>query len=214
MATKTKPQQLARPHKQLRLVASKPNVDITVDMGDGAATPSAGYAGWEEVPRVKRRAMTAFKGLPAFQQDVPIFIDGFAEDRSIERQVEAVLSLGAAVVFTALGPIWNSGGRFVFGDEPEFTEQIRASDETLVRVRLVLKLMEYVAPNVAGEKAKPKVSLGNAVPLEFTVHDGADTLVKIAFRIYHDKTRWKEIGQKNGISDPYRKLPMGRKLAL
>lgn len=205
--------QLSHPHRRLRLVAAKPNVDITVDMGDGPATPTGGFAGWEEVARVQRRAMTAFEGLPAKTQDVPILIDGYREDRSVERQVEAVLSLGGAVVFTAVGPIFGSGGRFVFGDEPEFTEQIRASDETLLRARIVLKLMGYVPAAAAGEKPRPHIALGEAVPLEYTVRQG-DTLVKIAYAQYHDRSRWKEIGEKNGIQDPHKKLKPGTVLVL
>ena len=205
---------LARPHKQLRLIAAKPNVDITVDMGDGPATPTAGYAGWEEVPRIKRRALTAFNGLPAFQQDVPILIDGFGEGRDVERQVEAVLSLGAAVIFTAEGPIYHSGAKFVFGAEPEFTEQVRDTDETLLRVRMVLKLMGKGSLEGTGAKRETPSEGSKGFPLEYVVTAGADTLHKIAALLYQEPSKWKELGEKNGISDPYKKLKVGRRLTL
>lgn len=215
VAPKTESPQLASSHPQLRLRAAKAEVDVTVDMGDGPATPTGGFAGWEEVARVGRRAMTAFNGLPAFAQDVPILIDGYREGRSVERQLQAVLALGGAVVFTAVGPIHRSGGRFVFGDEPEFTEQVRAEGTTaLIRVRMVLKLTEYVPAAVVGEKKKPHVALGEAIPLEYTVRQG-DTLVNIAGRLYPgEAARWKQIGEKNGISDPHKKLKPGMELIL
>lgn len=209
---KTKP--LAHAHKKLRLVAAHPAVDIQVPMGDGPATPTAGYAGWEEVQRIERRSLTSFQGLPAFQQDVPIMLDGWAEDRSIERQLEEVEKLAGNVVFRAIGPIFRSGSRFVFGDEPEYGEMIRASDETLLRVRMTLKLMEYVAPNLAGRKPKPKHGLDMGVPLEYTVHGGDRTLAKIAYDLYHDRSRAIVIGRLNGITDVHKKLKIGRKLKL
>lgn len=206
--------QLAHAHRQLRLVASSPAVDVEVPMGDGPATPTAGYAGWEEVQRIERRAMTSFQGLPTFQQDVPIMLDGWREDRSIERKLEEIEQLGGNVVFRAIGPIFRSGSRFVFGDEPEYGEMIRASDETLLRVRMTLKLMEYVAPNLAGKKPKGKAAVGAGVPLEYTVHGDDDTLAKIAYILYHDRSRAIVIGRLNGISDVHKKLKVGRKLKL
>lgn len=211
---KKKQPKLASPHRQLRLVASSPAVDIEVPMGEGPATPTAGYSGWEEIQRVERRAMTSFEGLPAFQQDVPIMLDGWREDRSIERQLEEIETLGANVVFRAIGPIFRSGSRFVFGDEPEFGEMLRASDETLLRVRMTLKLMEYVSPELVGEKPKPKHSIEMGIPLEYTVHGGKDTLAKIAFALYHDRSRAIVIGRLNGVTDVHKVLPIGRTLKL
>lgn len=206
--------QLAKGHRQLRLVAASPAVDISVDMGEGPATPTAGYAGWEEVQRIERRAMTSFHGLPAFQQDVPIMLDGWREDRSIERQLEEIEKLGDNVVFRAIGPIFRSGSRFVFGDEPEYGEMIRASDETLLRVRMTLKLMGYVTPNLAGTPPKPKHSIEMGIPLEYTVHGDEDTLAKIAYALYHDRSRAIVIGRLNGITDIHKKLKIGRVLKL
>lgn len=213
-ASKKKHSKLAFPHKQLRLIASNPAVDIEVPMGDGPATPTAGYAGWEEVQRIERRAMTSFNGLPAFQQDVPIMLDGWREDRSIERQLEELEKLGGNVVFRAIGPIFRSGSRFVFGDEPEFGEMIRASDETLLRVRVTLKLMEFVRPDLAGTKPRPKHSVEMGIPLEYTVHGEDDTLAKIALALYHDRSRAIVIGRLNGITDVHKKLKIGRTLRL
>jgi hypothetical protein len=205
---------LAKTHEKLSLQASKPNVNLEVNMGDGPATPSAGYSGWEEVPRVKRRAMVAFKGLPAFQQDVPILIDGFQDGQSIERQVEAVLSLGAAVIFTAEGPIYYSGAKFVFGEEPEFTEQIRENDGTLVRVRMVLKLMAKGPLEGAGAKRETPSESGKKFEPEYVVTAGADSLHKIAVLLYQEPSKWKELGEKNGITGAYTKLKVGRRLIL
>jgi hypothetical protein len=201
-------------HAQLRLIAPDINVDVKVDMGNGPATPSAGYAGWETVPRVRRRELTSFAGLPPFQQDVPIFLDGHHDNTSVERQLDTILKLGNSVVFRCYGPIFHSGDRFVFGGEPEFEEMLRAEDMTLIRARVTLKLMEYVPPDQAGRRRqRGKIGLADAVPLTYRTVKG-DTLAMIAHKLYHDWKRWKEIAKKNGLSDPHRQLPEGMLLKL
>src|SRR5580765_3305428 len=107
-------------HPQLHLISLDKSVDIHVDMGDGPATPTAGFSGYETVSRIKRTGMTAFVGMQPFAQDVPVLIDGYRENRSIERKLEQLLSLGGATKFMAYGPIHREGGPYIFGDEPEF----------------------------------------------------------------------------------------------
>ena len=205
-----------QPHEKLRLECRNPPVDIEVSLGDGPATPTAGYAGWEDVPRVNRRAMTSFQGLPTFQQDVPIMLDGYREGRSVERPLEEVLDLGGNSIFTATGPIFESGSRFVFGDEPEFGEMIRNTVGALLRVRLVLKLKRYAPADEVGRRVRPKRGLEDAVPLSYTT-PGGESLWEITAKFYgvfEASANWKRIGKLNGITVPYRVLPEGRTIKL
>lgn len=200
-------------HPQLHITCDDPKVDLRVDMGDGPATITAGHAGWETVPRVRRKAMTAYAGVQPLQQDVPVLLDGSRENRSVQRQLDQILSLGEKVIFKAFGPIHNEGDLYIFGDEPEFGETIRAEDGTLVRQALTLKLMEYVPADQAGKREGLRVAVGQAEALSYTTVQG-DTLAKVAFKIYHDWRRWKEIGDKNGLSDAHKVLKAGRELKL
>jgi nucleoid-associated protein YgaU len=200
-------------HPQLHLTATDPKVDLKVNMGDGPATPTAGYAGWEVVDRVRRKGMTSFAGLQPFQQDVPVLLDGYRDNRSVERTLDLLLSLGGGTIFKAFGPIYNPADRYVFGGEPEFGDTIRSEDGTLVRLALTLKLMEYVPADLAGRRKEPKVAVGRGVPVSYTTHAG-DTLTKIAHAVYHDWKRWREIGDRNNLSDPHRILPAGKELKL
>jgi nucleoid-associated protein YgaU len=208
---------------RLRLICAYPKVDIRVQMGEGPAQPTAGAANHEVTQRLPgRRSITTRTSPPPFQQDVPVFLDGLAERRSVQRQVDAILSLGSpdALPFRAHGPIHRSGELFVFGGEPDFGEAIRDDDEdeTLIRQRLTLKLMRWTRPDPIKEhrdrrRRKRQGPITDAVAVSYTTRKG-DTLAKIAARLLRDWRRWKEIGQKNGISDPYRKLPEGRELIL
>lgn len=206
----------SQPHVKLHLVCRNPAVDIEVPMGDGPATPTAGFVGYEDVERINRRAMTAAVGLPSFQQDVPIILDGYRESRSIERQLEQVLSLGGHSIFTASGPIFESGSRFVFGDEPEFGEMIRNASGALLRIRLVLKLKRYVSADEAGRRAGVKPKVSDNIPLSYTT-PGGETLWEIVgkfFGLFEVASHWQEIGRLNRITDPYRVLSAGRVIKL
>jgi nucleoid-associated protein YgaU len=209
----------------LRLVCPDPKVDIRVQMGDGPATPTAGAANREVVSRAAgRRGVTVAASPPPFQQDVPIFLDGFRGQRSVQRQLDAILSLGDedAEPFRAYGPIHRDGALFVFGGEPDFGEAIRDDDEgnTLIRQRLTLKLMIHNPPDPVKDRrrgkrgARARISANVAVGGTYTTSAG-DTLQSIAARLYNgDWRRWNEIGNKNGLSDPNKKLPAGKVLKL
>ena len=203
----------------LHLVSVDGDLDLKVAMGDGPATPTAGIAGYETVARRRRKAMTAFAGLEPFQQDVPVLLDGYADNESVERQLERLEEFGGATRFKAEGPIHRSGEVYVMGDEPDFGEAIRNPRGVLVRQRLTLKLMEYVPATYAGKKRDTRRAgrvSQQAIPLTYDTMDG-DTLWMIAAKFYGPfgaAANWKRIGKLNGISDPWRKLPGGRRIIL
>jgi nucleoid-associated protein YgaU len=206
--------------KLLRLVCSDPKVDISVSMGDGPATPTAGHAGWEIIERVEGKSITDRSSVEPFSQDVPVFLDGYAKGNSIQRQLDELLSLGGenAAVFRAYGPIHRPGIRYVFGGEPDFGEVIRDDDGTLLRQRLTLKLTEYVRPDTLKRRKRQKRGMGGRIgqaqALSYTCKAG-DTLARIAYKQFDgDWRRWREIGDKNGIRDPFKQLDPGRVIKL
>ncbi len=206
--------------KQLRIICPDPAVDITVQMGDGPATPTAGFAAWEIIERAEGKGITDRASVPPFQQDVPVFLDGYAKGNSVQRQLDTLLELGGEepAVFRAFGPIHRSGIHYVLGGEPEFGEVIRDEDGTLLRQRLTLRLMEYVRPDTLGQRLKKRRSRRGVATYttggSTYVTKAGETLGEIASRLYGNWERWREIGDKNGIRDPLRKLPGRRTLKL
>ncbi len=214
---------------EIRIQCPPKKIDIMVRLGDGPATPTAGFASWEVVDRVEGKGVTDRVGAPPFQQDVPIFLDGYAKDNSIQGQLNTLLRLGGpdAVPFRCTGPIHKPHLRYVFGGEPEFGEAIRDDSEDdgrLLRQRVTLHLLEYVSPDTI-RRRKRKIGISNAVvashamglsdavPLSATVRAG-DNLQTIVARELGDWTLWQEVGRKNGIRDPFKKLDPGRVIRL
>ena len=94
----------------------------------------------------------------------------------------------------------------------DVTEIFREGDRD---VGLSLSLREYKFKSALAALA------GDAAPVRedsrppqssYTVRKG-DTLWDIACRFYGEGTRWRELAERNGVTDP-RKLPVGKKLAL
>lgn len=201
---------------RIRFICPNPKVDLVVPMGDGAATPTAGASSWEIIERVEDKGITDRASIPPFQQDVPLHLDGYAQGNSIQRQLDTIMELRGAI-FRIEGPVHKPHLRYVFGGEPDFGEVIRDDDGTLLRQRLTLRLMEYVPPGVirrAKRRSGRRAGIGRAQALTYRVVAG-DTLARVAHKVFDgDWKRWKSIGDRNGIRDPFQKLQPGRILKL
>lgn len=108
----------------------------------------------------------------------------------------------------------------------DLSETLREGDED---VEVTLSLREYkfraalaalanagagtsAATGQGGAVSAPQRSDERLLPATWTVKQG-DTLWAIACELYGDGTKWRDIAQKNGISDP-KKLQIGRVLTL
>lgn len=205
--------------RPLRIQCPEKKIDISVQMGDGPATPTAGYTSWEVVDRVEGKGVTDRVGTPPFQQDVPIFLDGFAKDNSIQGQLNEILDLGGEDTepFRCTGPIHRPHLRYVFGAEPDFGEVIRDDEDgRLLRQRVTLHLLEYVNPDTLRRRKRKqgrRIGVSSATTLT-TVVRADDTLARITHRELGNWKRWEEIGRKNGIRDPFKRLQPGRVINL
>jgi hypothetical protein len=216
--------------KPVRIVAKNPEIDITVPMGDGPAYPTGGLGGWVPVALVDDVAAVDWEGQDGLTEDVPLLLNGLERDDPVEREWNTIKKLGRdpngderrPPVFRVYGAVEYPGKAWVLGGDgitvnPEEIIKRNGSGE-LLRIEFVLHLMEYTAPDVIKDRRRKKrkrqgLSDNVAVGGTYTTRAG-DTLAKIAARQLNDWKRWKEIADKNGLSDPNRALPAGRKLRL
>lgn len=217
--------------KPVRIIARNPEIDITVPMGDGSAYPTGGLGGWVPVPLVDDIAAVDWEGQDGLTEDVPLLLNGLERDDPVDREWNTIKKLGRdpngderrPPVFKVYGPVEYPGKAWVLGADgitvnPDEIIKRNGSGE-LLRIEFVLHLMEYTAPEVIKDRRRKKhkkvarVGANVAVGGTYTTQKG-DTLAKIAARLLNDWKRWDEIGNKNGINDPNRVLPAGKRLKL
>ncbi len=217
--------------KPVRIIATDPAIDITIPMGDGPAYPVGGFGGWVTVPLQDGIEAVDWEGQEPLREDVPLLLNGLEDDEPVDRQWNTVKKLGRdpngderkPPVFRVWGPLdapegksWvlPAGGIEVIPDEIVK----RNGDGALLRIEFVLHLVEYIAPEVIKNRARRKKKIGVsearlAKGSTYKVKKG-DTLKTIAADLLGDADKWREIGRKNGLTDPNRVLPTGKVLKL
>jgi hypothetical protein len=75
-----------------------PSYRITALLGDQRPNVEQGYGGWEEVTRPRRSPLTTWRGAPALHLSLPLLLDGFASNTSVEPQLGIVEKMGSAVL--------------------------------------------------------------------------------------------------------------------
>lgn len=211
--------------KPVHITAKDPPIDIFIPMGDGPALPVGGLGGYELVARQDDVAATTWEGQDPLAEDVPLLLDGHSEQRSVQREWNTVKKLARdpngerrPPVFRVWGPIDSPEGKAwvlpADGISIDSESIIKEDDGDLRRIEFTLHLLEYIAPDeirLRGKKQRSAIADNRA--LTYITREG-DTLATIAYRLFGDWKRWKEIGKKNDIHDPNRVLPKGRELRL
>jgi hypothetical protein len=222
---------------EVRIVAPSRSIDITVPIGEGAATlPGQGLGGWVSVDRIEDVALSSWEGQTQLAQDVPIMLDGWGiHPQSVQRELDTILSLGRIgadgsppPLFRVFGPVKYPGKFWVLpesGIELSAAEDdvITDDDGTVFRQALILHLQEY-NHDAVGRKPKSKPhgqahggggAVGKTQALTFTTRKD-ETFLRIATDLYGNWLRWEEIAKKNPkyVYSPFTKVPAGRTLNL
>lgn len=215
--------------KPIKIIASDPDLQIEVPVGNLSSTLVGGLGGYEEIERQDDVNATDWTGQEALKQDISVLLDGFAANDSVERELNTILKLGRdpngerePPVFKVWGPVYFPGKAWVLGPDGidlnggEIETIRRRGDGELLRQEIILHLTEYNRPDTIKLRkprtARTGVSPNVAVGGTYTVKKGGETLHEIAANIYRDWREWKKLGNANNVSDPNRKLPGGRVL--
>lgn len=210
--------------RTLRISPVQYGTSVNVELGDGPALLT-GTAGWSSKQRTGQSAISAWQGRDLLTQDVPILLDGFAEDRSVEFYVDALRIMAgigrrdfngdAPTAVKIHGPI-NYPRKWWVINEIEQTEVRRLPRNrggNITYYAATLKLIEYVGADQIRLHRRKRQS--KPQPVFYTVVKG-DTLARIAQKLYGDRTKWKALGkaQQPPIRDPRKELKPGRKLRI
>lgn len=204
---------------------------ITALLGDGNAVPVAD-SGWEVVSRPKRKGFTSWNGYGPVTMSVPILLDGFADNRTVEPAIDTLYKMMRNVdekideppVIRVSGPVPYTKLQWVITGIDHGDEIRRKKDGRRVRAFMTINLMEYVAADVMqtkksspaksaqGRKDKKKDDEHKSSSKTYRVKKG-DTLSKIAVHLLGSANDWHKIAKLNHIRDP-RNIKVGQVLRI
>lgn len=85
---------VALPVGYVRITSKDPPVTITCRLSEDRPNVEAGYGGWVEVARPRRRPLSIWAGSPALRMTLPILFDKWGDGReSVERAISRLESL-------------------------------------------------------------------------------------------------------------------------
>jgi hypothetical protein len=146
----------------VRITSADPPVAITARLSDARPNVTAGYGGWQEIARPRRRPLSVWTGSPGLRMDLPLLLDRFAAGTSIERQITQIESLALPtaadgspprVRFAARGGAVPHQNRVWVVDTVAWGDALmnRAGDRT--RQQVTLSMLEWIADVRVTEKA-------------------------------------------------------------
>jgi hypothetical protein len=213
----------------LRILAPSADVDTKILMGDGAATITGGVGGWQQVKRPDAKSLTEWSGQDTITQSVPLMINGFKLGNSVQGQANDIIALGRNTTDDEVPPVFRMFGAIHFQWLPWVLESvewldgeedvIRDNDTTLLRQAVILHVAEFEDPDqIRLKRIRHAFGTGkgggtNYPGNQYIVRKG-DDLIKIAAKVYGDRTRWKVLAKKNDIRDPNKELQPGRVINL
>lgn len=201
-------------------------------MGDGPATPTGGYGGWELKPRPRRQSLTQWNGIDPLQIDIAILFDDLVNNRSVEGPIQKLEQMGGVGIGGGEPPLItvDSGGLIPYDfhanknrvwviSNIQWGDVERNVFGNRIRQAAVVTITQYIeddelrnessAQKRKGKK-KPKSKRGRELrgsKKKIYVVKPGDTLSSIAARKLGSHKRWREIARLNGIRDGARLRP-------
>jgi hypothetical protein len=205
---------------------------VTAQLGDGFATPTAD-GGWAVVARPRQLGYTDWQGTTPVSMDIPIMLDGFRSNSSVEGSISRLFQMmmqrvgtrNEPVVIEILGvPLPFHGYRWVINSISPDDEVRRNTDGHRIRASMSITVQQYVSGDVlihrkpspakkhkgghGGSRTKPTHTHTKI----YTVRRG-DTLSKIAAKELGKSSKWPEIAKLNHLRDPDN-IKVGQKLKI
>lgn len=204
------------PLGKIKLISEDPPLELTVLLGDGEIGVSGGSGGYSEIERPKRVSLTEWQGHTPRSMELPIILDGYVSDRSVEKDVATLQRMARKISDDARTPLITVEGKvpltnviWVINDISWESQERSIATGNRIRQVASISLLEYVEGELTVRRKKHPQKTFRL----YTVKQG-DTLGKIAAKLLGKASRWKEIKRLNPkppIRDP-NNLKRGRKL--
>lgn len=210
----------------IRIQAPSVDVDLRVLMGEGPATPDGGIGGWQQKERPDAKSVTEWTGQSTITQSVPLLLNGYMEGNVIQGQANDIIALGRKTDDDEVPPVFRMFGPIHFGWLPWVLESIdwgedviRDQNTNLMRQECTLHVAEYEDPDtIRTKRIRHPFGTGKGggtnFPTNVYIAHKDDTCNLIANKVFGDRSRGKEIADKNGIRDPGKELQPGREIKL
>jgi len=136
----------------VKIRSTDPPISLTVRVFDRPDV-TAGYGGWEEVARPRRRPLTTWQGTPALRMTLPLLLDNFRAGLSIERQVTQIQRLATATSASGEPPVLTidaTGSAIPYQARKWVVDSITYGDAVMnqngnrTRQQVTLSLLEHV----------------------------------------------------------------------
>lgn len=225
--------------QQITLTCANPPLTVAALRGQVAPRPEDFDAGWTNIARPRRTALTQWDGADPRGVVFSMLIDGVGDNHSIEPDCDQLEQMAQPAakgseppIIRAVGALPHTEldwiiGRLEWDPDPIYSRALQAR----TRQEVTVHLLEYVADDrlaaaPAAERARRKAAQQAAAAAKsagtspakvtkdkiYVVHAG-DSLSSIAARVLGSYKRWPELATLNGLRDPNR-LTVGRRLRL
>jgi hypothetical protein len=146
----------------VRISSSDPPISMTVRLAEDRPNVTAGYGGWAEVARPRRRPLSVWVGSPGLRMDLGILLDQWKAGASVERRIAQLEQLATPTAadgnpprirLAARGGAVPHQGRAWVIDSIAWGDALmnRAGDRA--RQQATLSLLEYIADVRVTEKS-------------------------------------------------------------
>jgi hypothetical protein len=78
----------------VRVYTNDPPLSVTARLAEDRPNVEAGYGGWDEIERPRRAPLTTFKAPPGLRLTLPLMLDGWSHNRSVERDISQIQQMG------------------------------------------------------------------------------------------------------------------------
>lgn len=147
----------------VRITSTDPPLSITARLGDGRPDVTAGYGGWSEVARPRRRPLSIWTGSPGLRLTLPILLDRFRDDVSVERLIAQLEQLSLPTAADGAPPrirLAARGGAVPHTDRVWVVDSLTFGDGAIMnragnrtRQPATLALLEYIADVRVNERS-------------------------------------------------------------